>query len=79
MIIAHPKKKKKLSSIDNTLCDNSIVFEYFGGNQIVPEDIEEVRINPKVTIIKDGAFSGNKTLKKVVLHEHLRKIGNQHF
>jgi len=38
------EKKKKLSSIDNTLCDNSIVFEYFGGGQIVPKNIEEVRM-----------------------------------
>ena len=41
--------------------------------------IEEVHINPKVTIIKDGAFSGNKSLKKIVLHEHLRKIGKSAF
>jgi len=54
MISARPNKKKRSEGIDNTL---STVFEYFGGDQIVPNDIEEVHINPKVTIIKDGAFS----------------------
>lgn len=76
MISARPNKKKRSEGIDNTL---STVFEYFGGDQIVPNDIEEVHINPKVTIIKDGAFSGNKSLKKIVLHEHLRKIGKSAF
>ena len=70
MISARPNKKKRSEGIDNTL---STVFEYFGGDQIVPNDIEEVHINPKVTNIKDGAFSGNKSLKKiVVLNEGLR-------
>jgi len=76
MISARPNKKKRSEGIDNNL---STVFEYFGGDQIVPNDIEEVHINPKVAIIKDGAFSGNKSLKKIVLHEHLRKIGKSAF
>ena len=53
------------------------VFEYHG--QIVPKDVVSVRFHPSVVEVEDMAFKDCKQLKKVILNDGLRDIGNSAF
>ncbi len=48
-------------------------------NITVPDTIEVDGVKYKVTVIADGAFKNNKKLKKIVIGNNIKKIGNSAF
>ncbi|CAJ1956745.1 unnamed protein product [Cylindrotheca closterium] len=55
------------------------IFVYKGGNQVIPEDVELVRIDPSVKIIEKWAFEDRPKLRYVQFSEGLQKIGSNAF
>ncbi|KAL3942945.1 MAG: hypothetical protein SGBAC_002934 [Bacillariaceae sp.] len=55
------------------------VFVYTGGNQVVPENVELVRIEPFVTILEKWAFEDRSKLQYVQFSEGLIEIGSNAF
>lgn len=58
---------------------NGYVEEYRGEEQVLLKDIVNVRFHPSVVEVRTAAFSNCRRLKKIVLNEGLKKIGNKAF
>ena len=67
-------------SIDSmTTKEESQVFVYTGGNQVVPIDVVRVKIDPSVKVIRKSAFVCCTKLKEVEFTEGLEEIGDRGF
>ena len=54
------------------------VFEYMGGDMVVPFDVVRARVHPSVTIIRDRAFQYHKKLEEIELCDGLLEIDIVH-
>ena len=58
---------------------DSEVFEYMGGDMVVPDDVVRAQVHPSVTVIPNKAFYYHTKLEEIELCEGLLEIGNDAF
>ena len=56
--------------------NNDDVFEYMGGDMVVPNDVVRAQVHPSVTVIPAMAFQFHYRLEEIDLCEGLTEIGN---
>ena len=59
--------------------DDSDIFVYMGGDQVVPMNVRRVRIHKSVKIIPNAAFYNRHRLVYVEFHDDLETIGRRTF
>ena len=55
--------------------NNNEVFEYMGGNMVVPDEVVHARVHPSVTTIRRYAFQSRRKLEEIDFCEGLTEIG----
>ena len=58
---------------------DSEVFEYMGGDMVVPDDLVRAQVHPSVAVIPDNAFRYRDKLEEIDLCKGLLEIGNDAF
>ena len=59
--------------------NNDEVFEYMGGDMVVPDDVVRAQVHPSITVIPEKAFYKCKKLEEIDLCEGLLEIGEYAF
>ena len=55
--------------------NNDEVFEYMGGDMVVPDDLVRAEVHPSVAVIPERAFQYHTKLEEIELCEGLLEIG----
>ena len=55
--------------------NNDEVFEYMGGDMVVPDDLVRAQVHSSVAVIPERAFQYHTKLEEIELCEGLLKIG----
>ena len=59
--------------------NNDEVFEYMGGDMVVPRDVVRAQVHPSVAVIPERAFQYQTKLEEIELCDGLIEIGNDVF